>query len=176
LVTFHTIGHSNRTAEEFRALLDANAVETIADVRQFPHSRHNPQFNKETLECGAIGYAHIVELGGRRGGRLDNSPNGMWEHAAFRNYADYALGDAFEAGFAKLIALGQAHATALMCSEAVWWRCHRRIVTDYLLARGHDVLHILGDAAPKPATLTPGAQLRADGKVVYPAAQADLPH
>jgi uncharacterized protein (DUF488 family) len=176
-VTLYTIGHSNRTAEDFRTLLRANGVEAVADVRQFPHSRHNPQFNKETLErdLGEAGYVHIVQLGGRRGSRLENSPNTLWENTAFRNYADYALGGAFETGLAKLIALGAIRATSMMCAEAVWWRCHRRIVTDYLLARGHAVLHILGNAEPKAASLTPGAQIRGDGKVVYPAAHASLP-
>jgi uncharacterized protein (DUF488 family) len=98
----------------------------------------------------------------------------LWEHPAFRSYADYALATPFETGFARLLEIARQKRAAMMCAEAVWWRCHRRIVSDYLLARGHPVLHILSEAEPKPAALTPGAEIREDRKVVYPPKQPAL--
>jgi uncharacterized protein (DUF488 family) len=171
---FHTIGHSTRALGEFTGLLHESEIELLADVRSIPRSRTNPQFNQETLPAflGAegIAYAHIAALGGRRGRRGgEPSPNGYWTHPAFRNYADYALGDAFDEGLSTLLGLGHGKRCAIMCSEAVWWRCHRRIVADYLLARGETVLHIMAAHQVKPASLTPGAVLRPDGHVVYPA-------
>lgn len=178
MMTLYSIGHSNRSFADFLSLLRANQVTGLADIRQFTRSRANPQFNADSfapaLADAGIAYRHIRELGGRRSSKLKDSPNGLWENAAFRSYADYALSDAFEDGLAQLLQLAQETRTAMMCAEAVWWRCHRRIVTDYLLARGHAVFHILSEAEPKPATLTPGAQLRADGKIVYPPAQPNL--
>jgi uncharacterized protein (DUF488 family) len=172
---FHTIGHSTRALGEFTGLLHESEIELLADVRSIPKSRTNPQFNLETLpeSLGAqgIAYAHIASLGGRRGKRAsdDPSPNGYWTHPAFRNYADYALGDAFGEGLSALLDLGHRQRCAIMCSEAVWWRCHRRIVADYLLARGETVLHIMAPHQVKPASLTPGAVVQPDGHVVYPA-------
>ena len=178
MALIHSIGHSNRTLAEFLSLLARNGISALADIRQFTRSRANPQFNADTfapaLAQAGIAYEHIAALGGRRSAKLKQSPNGLWENAAFRNYADYALTDPFEAGFAALLGLAETHRVAMMCAEAVWWRCHRRIVTDYLLARGHTVLHILGEAEPKPATLTPGAEIRSDGKILYPPQQPAL--
>ena len=178
MTTLYSIGHSNRSLAEFLALLQANGTEALADIRQFTRSRANPQFNAETfapaLSENGIGYGHIAALGGRRSSKLKDSPNGLWEHPAFRSYADYALTDAFEGGLAQLLKIAETKRTAMMCAEAVWWRCHRRIVSDYLLARGDAVLHILGEAEPKPAALTPGALVREDGKVIYPPEQPPL--
>lgn len=178
MATIFSIGHSNRSLGAFLALLRSNGVTGLADIRQFTRSRANPQFNADTfapaLAEAGIGYRHIPELGGRRSSKLKESPNGLWENAAFRFYADYALGEPFESGLSALLQLAAERPTAMMCAEAVWWRCHRRIVADYLLARGHAVLHILGEAEPKPATLTPGAQIREDGKILYPPWQPSL--
>ncbi len=130
----------------------------LVDVRSIPRSWTNPQFNLDTL-LGAqgVGYVHLEALGGRRGkGTTDHpSQNTYWTHPAFRNYADYALGEPFREGLEQLLDLGHARRCAIMCSEAVWWRCHRRIVADYLLARGETVLHIMGPRQVRPATLTP---------------------
>lgn len=168
----YSIGHSNRTSAAFLSLLEKNGVEALADIRQFTRSRANPQFNADVLAAAlaerGIVYRHIQSLGGRRGSKLKPSPNGLWEHPAFRNYADYALGGEFENGLAELMQLEGRGSAAMMCAEAVWWRCHRRIVTDYLLARGHCVRHILSEDPPKDATLTPGAEPRGDGKLLYP--------
>ena len=118
-----------------------------------------------------IGYEHIAELGGRRGDPrgADPSPNAYWRVRSFRNYADYALTAPFTAGMARLRERGSGHRCAIMCAEAVWWRCHRRIIGDYLLAAGERVMHILGTSHVDEAHLTPGAVLRNDGTVVYPA-------
>jgi uncharacterized protein (DUF488 family) len=171
---FHTIGHSTRALGEFMGLLHESEIELLADVRSIPRSRTNPQFNLDTLpgSLGAEGitYAHLAALGGRRGRRSggEPSPNGYWTHPAFRNYADYALGDVFDEGLSTLVDLGHRKRCAIMCSEAVWWRCHRRIVADYLLARGERALHIMAAHQVKPAGLTPGAVVRPDRHVVYP--------
>lgn len=144
-------------------------------MRSIPRSRTNPQFNGETLHetlaHAQIGYEHIAELGGRRGKSPNNepSPNGYWRVRGFRNYADYALTTPFALGLARLMALGAEHRCAIMCAEAVWWRCHRRIVTDYLLCHGEVVMHILGPSQAKEASLTPGAIERPDGRIIYPA-------
>src|ERR1035437_4160598 len=128
-----TIGHSNRSIEEFIALLEEHAIELLADVRTVPRSRTNPQFNRDTLpgtlKRHGIEYVHLAALGGLRGRRKDQqpSPNTFWENASFRNYADYAETDPFRDGLTELIHFARTQRTAYMCSEAVWWRCHRRI-------------------------------------------------
>lgn len=176
---FFTIGHSNRTTSDFVALLQESQVRLVIDVRSMPRSRANPQFNgdvlAESLAPFQIGYRAIPELGGLRGRQwgVDPSPNGLWRVRSFRNYADYALGERFAEGLRELRDLGAVQRTAIMCAEAVWWRCHRRIIADYLLAAGEQVLHILGPGHVEPARLTPGAQPRRDG-VLYPA-QAESP-
>ena len=173
--TFYTIGHSTRTIAEFVDLLRESAVDLVVDVRSIPRSRTNPQFNRDVLPASLalwqIGYEHIAELGGLRGRKRDApaSPNGYWQVASFRNFADYALTPPFATGLAQLHALGERHRCAVMCAEAVWWRCHRRIIADYLLAAGDQVLHILGPGQVNAASLTVGALVRADGTVVYPA-------
>ena len=171
---FHTIGHSTRSIEEFTGLLDAAAVTRVVDVRAFPRSRTNPQFNEDALPASiapaGIDYVHVIELGGRRGRRPDApSPNGFWSNKSFRNYADYALSDEFAHGLARLLALGRERRCAMMCSEAVWWRCHRRLIADYLLAAGEQVFHILSVRRIELASLTPGAVATGDGHLLYPA-------
>jgi uncharacterized protein (DUF488 family) len=178
---FHTIGHSTRTIEEFVALLREAKVTLVVDVRTVPRSRTNPQYNRETLPESlvpfGIGYDHIAPLGGLRGKKRDVAPdvNGFWQNDSFHNYADYAMGEEFRAGLARLRELGSQHRCAIMCAEAVWWRCHRRIITDYLLAAGAAVFHILGPGHIEPAHITEGARRDPAGHLSYPAAQSQLP-
>lgn len=180
---FFTIGHSTRTIEEFVALLQEAGVEVVVDIRTIPRSRTNPDYNKDVLPANlkpyGLRYKHIAELGGRRGRRktLDSDVNGFWRNQSFHNYADYALTDEFHEGLEKLIELGRKKTCAIMCSEAVWWRCHRRIVTDYLLARDEAVFHLMGTHRIEEAHLTEGARLkRLKGRktkdVVYPVVDA----
>jgi uncharacterized protein (DUF488 family) len=170
---FYTIGHSTRSIEEFGELLRENGIKLLADVRTIPRSRTNPQFNTDilpdALAAQGIDYRHLAELGGLRGKRKDQpqSPNDFWENASFRNYADYADTDAFRDGLQTLRALGHEQPTAIMCAEAVWWRCHRRIITDYLIAAGEDVFHIMGTGKVEPARLTPVARQMPDGSLLY---------
>jgi uncharacterized protein (DUF488 family) len=171
---FFTIGHSNRSLAEFVALLEVPRVERIIDVRKMPRSRTNPQFNGDVLAEGlapaGIAYEHLAALGGLRGKARSLAPevNGFWTNESFHNYADYALTAEFRAGLERLLDEGRRARSAIMCSEAVWWRCHRRIVADYLLARGEEVFHIMGPGRLEPARLTPGAVVGADGTVTYP--------
>ncbi|HME83085.1 MAG TPA: DUF488 domain-containing protein [Roseiarcus sp.] len=170
----HTIGHSTRTIEEFVDLLRIGNVELVVDIRSVPRSRTNPQFNQETLPEALvpwqIGYRHIRELGGLRGRSKSIPPevNGFWTNPSFHNFADYALSDSFRAGLSNLLELSETKRCAIMCSEAVWWRCHRRIVADYLLITGKTVFHLMGSARIEPAALTPAARPRGDA-LVYPA-------
>jgi uncharacterized protein (DUF488 family) len=179
--TFYTIGHSRHPVDEFVGLLTGAGVRFVADVRTVPRSRTNPQFNKETLPGAlapnGIGYEHIAALGGLRGKARGVPPtlNGLWTNGSFHNYADYALGEPFQSGLAHLIDIGHRTPTAVMCAEAVWWRCHRRIVADYLISLGEDVFHIMGEGRLGPARLTPGAIVRDDGTINYPAAETDPP-
>lgn len=170
-----TIGHSNRPVAELIALLGEAGADLLADVRAFPRSRTNPQFNgpalQQDLAAAAIAYRYMPALGGRRHGGKGSSPNTLWRNESFRAYADYAGTAEFRAGLAQLCTLAGEHRCAVMCAEAVWWRCHRRIVADYLLAAGFEVVHILGPGKLTPATLTPGAQRSIDGGLVYPAAE-----
>jgi len=169
----YTIGHSTRTIPEFGALLDESGIEVVADVRAIPRSRTNPQFNLDVLPVSleelGIGYQRFPELGGRRHHPrgAPPSPNTFWRNDSFRNYADYAATDAFAAGFSKLRELAADERCAIMCSEAVWWRCHRRIISDYLLARGTAVMHIMAPGKIEPATLTPNAHPMSNGSLVY---------
>ena len=169
----HTIGHSTRTTGELIELLHVGGVDLVADVRRFPRSRTNPQFNAEALapalQKEGIGYRHLAVLGGRRSAAGAKAPsrNTLWRVAAFRAYSDYAETDEFRTGFEALVALAREHSVAIMCAEAVWWRCHRRIVADYLLARGVEVRHILGPGKIEPANLTPGAVVEGEGRVAY---------
>jgi uncharacterized protein (DUF488 family) len=181
-LTIWTIGHSTRSVGELVGLLRQVAVTLLVDVRSVPRSRTNPQFNLDALPAAlaesGIAYRHLPALGGLRGRRKDGapSPNTLWRSDPFRNYADYAAASpAFRQGLDELIALARDNRTAIMCAEAVWWRCHRRIVSDYLLVSGVAVNHILGPSKIDPATLTPGAHPLADGTILYPApAEAQL--
>ena len=176
----YTIGHSTHPAGELVALLRKNGVELLVDVRTVPRSRMNPQFNKETLpdtlRGAGIAYQHMPVLGGLRHRPKDAppSPNGLWKSEAFQAYADYALTSPFRTGLDELRRLGRARVAAIMCAEAVWWRCHRRIVADYLLTAGEDVRHIMGPGKVEPARLTEGAAPQPDGTILYPAAQGVL--
>jgi uncharacterized protein (DUF488 family) len=169
----YTIGHSTRSIPEFAALLAEAAIELVADVRSIPRSRTNPQFNKDVLPVTLaeleIDYTHVPELGGRRHRPrgAPPSPNTFWRVDAFRNYADYAATADFRAGLGQLLALAEVRRTVIMCSEAVWWRCHRRIISDYLLAQETPVLHIMAPHKIEPAVLTPGAHRLENGTLVY---------
>ena len=179
-MTIYTIGHSTRSTAELIALLRQAGVELLVDVRSVPRSRTNPQFNADTLPqalaAAGIGYRHIAALGGLRHKPKDAppSPNVLWRSDPFRNYADYAMTEPFRDGLAELRGLAGDQVCAIMCAEAVWWRCHRRIVADYLLAAGDAVEHIMGEGKIEPATLTPGAEPQPDGTILYPAAQGLL--
>jgi uncharacterized protein (DUF488 family) len=174
--TIYTIGHSTRTIGEFLALLQQAAIDLLIDVRSIPRSRTNPQFNADALPAAlaeaGIAYRHLPALGGlrHRTKGAAPSPNTLWRVAAFRNYADYAATGAFQMGLDELRGLAGDHCCAIMCAEAVWWRCHRRVIADYLLAEGIPVAHILGVDTIDPATLTPGVRSLPGGRLVYPAA------
>jgi uncharacterized protein (DUF488 family) len=171
---FFTIGHSTRSVGEFVDLLGPQEVKFVVDVRTIPRSRTNPQYNAvelaKALSEFEIGYEHIAELGGLRGKKrnVPGDVNALWENQSFHNYADYAMSDEFRCGLARLRQLGHETTAAIMCAEAVWWRCHRRIITDYLITEGETVFHILGTNHVAPASLTPGAVLTAGGTLSYP--------
>jgi uncharacterized protein (DUF488 family) len=172
---FFTIGHSSRSLEEFAELLTAACVRRVVDVRKMPMSRANPQFNRDIL-CAAlaglqISYEHCAALGGLRAKApgLPDGLNGMWGNRSFHNYADSALSQQFRDGLDRLIAQGHERRCAIMCSEAVWWRCHRRLIADNLIARGESVFHIMAAGRIEPARLTAGAVIRPDKSVIYPA-------
>jgi len=178
-VPIFTIGHSTRTIPDFAALLQAGEVEVIVDVRTIPRSRTNPQYNEDALPGGlkphGMGYRRIAELGGLRGRSLDVAPelNAFWKNRSFHNYADYALSDAFESGLAELLALAAEHRSAIMCSEAVWWRCHRRVVADVAtVLHGVDVRHLMHDGSLRPHPVSEAATV-VDGGVQWPAEATD---
>jgi uncharacterized protein (DUF488 family) len=165
-----TIGHSTRTLEAFIELLEAHRVELLVDVRTIPRSRRNPQFNRETLPADLrkahIGYHHMKELGGLRHPHRD-SPNTAWRNASFRGYADYMLEPEFAAALDGLIELATEKRTAVMCAEAVPWRCHRSMIADALLARGIAVEHITSAKRAEPHHLTDFARVEGE-RVTYP--------
>jgi uncharacterized protein (DUF488 family) len=171
---FFTIGHSTRPIDEFVALLTAAEVKLVVDVRTVPRSRTNPQFNRDVLPASlaahGIAYQHLAALGGLRGIQpgISTAANAFWENASFHNFADYAIGAGFRSGLRNLRELGRAAPAAVMCAEAVWWRCHRRIIADYLIAAGEDVLHILGHGHLQQARLTSAARVGPNGMLTYP--------
>jgi len=180
---FYTIGHGTRPIGEFIDLLKQAEVTLLADVRTVPRSRTNPQYNRDalpqSLEASGIGYEHMAALGGLRGRMREVAPeiNAYWENESFHNYADYAMGDRFRTGLAHLRKLGQTQRCAIMCAETVWWRCHRRIITDYLLAAGEDVFHILTPGKIEAAAINEMALPQGGDVLTYPAppsAQRDL--
>jgi uncharacterized protein (DUF488 family) len=164
------IGHSTRPIEEFIGLLQANGVKQLIDIRTIPKSRRHPQFGSEaladSLSAAGIDYVHMKELGGLRKPRKD-SVNLAWRNESFRGYADYMQTPEFSAGVENAIRLGRQKPTVLMCAEAVPWRCHRSLVSDALLARGVEVLEIIGKAAPEEHKLTSFAHVEGT-KVTYP--------
>jgi uncharacterized protein (DUF488 family) len=157
-----TVGHSTRSIEEFLALLQENQIDAVADVRQFPGSRRYPQFSHAQLSASldevGIKYFHLPELGGRRK-PLPDSPNTRWRNAAFRGYADYMMTPEFRAGMDRLLDIAKQFRTAIMCAEAVWWRCHRSLVADYLKARGHAVWNIMSAGKVELHPFTSAARL-----------------
>ena len=170
----YTIGHSTRPIDAFIDLLRNSAIDVVVDVRTVPRSRTNPQYNGDdlptSLSKAGIGYEHVPELGGLRG-RSRGTPsaqNGFWENASFHNYADYAMGDTFRRGLDKLREIAATRRVAIMCSEAVWWRCHRRIIADYLVHAGVPVFHIVGEKRVEPAQITPAAVPGPAGTLTYP--------
>ena len=173
-----TVGHSTHSLDELVELLAGHAVKRVVDVRRTPRSSRHPQFNREalavTLPERGIDYRHLPALGGRRRPRPD-SPNGGWEHEAFRGYADYALTDEFAAGLEELQALARGRPTAVMCAEALWWRCHRRLIADRLTALGWSVSHIAADGRAAEHALPEFAVVEPDRTVRYPPAQGTLP-
>jgi len=180
---FYTIGHGRRTIAEFVDLLGSAMVSLLVDVRTMPRSRFNPQYNQDalpgTLKPFGIGYEHIAALGGLRSKtrEVDPAVNAFWDNDSFHNYADYAMSARFHAGLDRLRELGGLQRCAIMCAETVWWRCHRRIITDYLLAVGEQVFHILAPGKIEPATMNEAARQQGKDVLVYPApppAQSDL--
>lgn len=171
-----TIGHSTREADAFVGMLRAHGVQRLVDVRRFPGSRRYPWFNRENLEetlrGAGIDYTQVPEFGGRRGGSdaepEGGSPNTAWRNASFRAYADHAGSDAFQAALQVLIDAAGRERVALMCAEAVPWRCHRQLIADALVARGVEVLHIMGEDRADPHTLRSEARVLEDGRVIYP--------
>ena len=169
-----TIGHSTRTADEFLQLLHANAIDGLADVRTIPKSRRHPHFAGEALSARlkeeGIEYRHFAMLGGLRKPRPD-SPNSAWRNESFRGYADHLMTPEFAAAVDELLEFGERRRVAVMCAEAVWWQCHRMLLSDALVVRHVDVQHIMGQrgaSAVQPHRLTPFAKIRDDGQVWYP--------
>ena len=175
---FCTIGHSTRRFEVFVEMLREAGVTLVVDVRSFPRSRINPDYNIDGMSARLapfqLAYVHMPDLGGRRAVQSDVSAhvNALWQNRSFHNYADYALSEAFNAALTTLMALGKQQCLAIMCAEAVWWRCHRRIITDYLLMNGQPVRHLMGSGRTEPAHLTPGAIGTGTDRVIYPSQDA----
>jgi uncharacterized protein (DUF488 family) len=193
-----TIGHSTREANDFVALLRHHGVDLLVDVRRYPGSRRHPHFNREALAerlaADGIGYRHAPDLGGRRVGSSanqpadspgpehsagsgrstgrDDSPNRGWRNASFRAYADYMATPPFRAALDQLLDDASRHTVAIMCAEAVPWRCHRNLISDALIARDVEIRHILSDDAPSRHELNPMASIGPQGTVTYPAEQA----
>ena len=169
MVTVWTVGHSTRSAEEFGQILTAHGVEVLVDVRSFPGSRRYPQFNKpalaESLASIGIKYQHEPRLGGRRTPRKD-SHNTAWRNASFRAYADHMETDEFRKGVEELLELARDARTAVMCAEALWWRCHRSLISDDLKAAGHSVVHIIDQTKTEDHPFTSAAQI-VNGELSY---------
>ena len=173
--TVWTVGHSTHSAEEFNKILKANGIESLVDVRSFPGSRRYPQFNKhelaESLRVAGIQYYHLPNLGGRRR-PLSNSRNKAWRNSSFRAYADHMESEEFREGTAQLLTLAAAKPTSIMCAEALWWRCHRGLIADYLKAHGARVMHIMNETHQEPHPYTSAAQIL-NGELSYEGTVAD---
>ena len=169
-MTISTIGHSNHPLEKFIEMLTAHGIELIADVRTVPRSRHNPQYNSDVLPASlreqGMAYRHLPDLGGLRHAKKDSLNTG-WENATFRGFADYMQTESFEKGLAELIALADGTKVALMCAEALPWRCHRSLIADALMVRGITVMHIMSRTAANEHTLTPFAKVNGT-TITYP--------
>jgi uncharacterized protein (DUF488 family) len=169
-VTIHTVGHSTHPIEVFIAMLEAHGIRQLVDVRTIPRSRHNPQFSRENLPSSlqrvGIRYVHMKGLGGMRKPQPDSANTG-WRNASFRGYADHMQSEDFRASLAELIALASKAPTAIMCAEAVPWRCHRSLIGDALTARGVEVIDILSATKTQPHVLTPFADVHGT-EVTYP--------
>jgi uncharacterized protein (DUF488 family) len=171
---FFTIGHSTRSLASFVGLLKDADVRLVVDVRTVPRSRTNSHYSRDVLPASLatfqIAYEHIATLGGLRGKQPGVPPlvNAFWTNHSFHNYADYAMGEDFRSGLERLRQLGHGERCAIMCAEAVWWRCHRRIISDYLIAEGEMVVHILGPGHIESAHLTEAARPGAAGTLTYP--------
>jgi uncharacterized protein (DUF488 family) len=170
IATLYTIGHSTRTIEDLISALQAHNIRTLVDIRAYPISRRLPHFNRENLQTSltdaGIRYVWMKELGGMRKKSLEESPNVALRNAGFRNYADYMLTPEFERAMAELISLAERSPTAYMCAERVYFKCHRMLVSDWLVAHGHEVLHIDDAKPPKPHKLMADARL-IDEKLIY---------
>ena len=169
-----SVGHSTFSLAEFATMLSEHGVEQIADVRRFPGSRRHPHFREPELRDGlahhGIGYAWLPALGGRRAARNPDWTDSGWRHPAFRAYAAHLKSDEFAGGLQALIDLAREQLTAMMCSEVLWWRCHRRLISDVLVAAGAEVLHIFSAGKSEPHTLRPPARI-VGGRLAYPAAE-----
>jgi len=180
---FYTIGHGTRPLDEFVGLLQSVGVTLLVDVRTVPRSRTNPQYNQDllpnSLRPHGIGYEHMAALGGLRGRVREVAPsvNAFWTNKSFHNYADYAMSERFRGGLAHLRQIGETQRCAIMCAETVWWRCHRRIISDYLLAAGEQVFHIFSMGKVEQAVINEAARPQRTDVLAYPAepsAQSDL--
>ncbi len=164
-----TIGHSTRSAEELNEILAAHHIQALVDVRSFPGSRRYPQFNKQqlatSLPANKIAYFHLLQLGGRRPARKD-SMNTAWKNQAFRGYADHMESDEFQQGMERLLEIAGESNAAIMCAEAVWWRCHRSLISDFLKTRGVEVIHILDATHDQLHPYTSAARI-VDGELTY---------
>jgi uncharacterized protein (DUF488 family) len=176
--SFFTVGHSTRSVPAFVDLLRPQEIKLVVDVRAIPRSHTNPQYNSEkfanALADFQINYVHIAALAGLRGkaNEVAADVNAFWENRSFHNYADYAMGEEFRSGLARLREMGHANISVIMCAEAVWWRCHRRIIADYLIAANETVFHILGPNRIERARITQGVQFGTAGALKYPPAIA----
>ncbi len=170
MTTIHTIGHSTRPIAEFIALLESNRITQLVDIRTVPRSRHNPQFEQDALAAAlaraGVGYHYLKQLGGLRPRRKESTNLG-WRNQSFRNYADYMQTEDFRQGMDTLLEIAQHRPTAIMCAEAVPWRCHRSLVADALLVRGVTVLDIIGAGSPRPHKLTSFAVVEGE-QISYP--------
>lgn len=170
MATIYTIGHSTRDLADFSAALQAHQLATLVDIRAFPMSRRLPHFNRERLEMWlpevGVDYVWMKELGGRRKKIMQDSPNIALRSDSFRNYADYMLTPEFQSAAARVVALAEKGRPAIMCAERMWFQCHRMMVSDYLTANGHMVLHINDEKPPKEHKLMEEARI-VDGRLIY---------